>query len=176
MEAKELRVVDYKTEQFGDYPFIQSSFQSGRKWLPVADVDQQLEGQEVLVRARVHNVRGKGNNCFIVLRENFSTLQACAFKSETVSKDMLKYMSGVPNESIVDLAGIVVKPEKPIESCTQQVELQITKFFVVNRAANRLPLQISDASRKVEHNEFDPNEEDEETPKVESVKVEQVKV
>ena len=31
---------------------------------------------------------------------------------------------------------------------------------MVNRAANRLPLQIADASRKVENNEFDPNEED----------------
>lgn len=168
MEAKELRIVDYKTEQYGDYPFIQSTFQSGRKWLPLANVDQTLEGQEVLVRARVHNVRGKGNNCFIVLRENYSTLQACAFKSEAVSKEMLKYMSGVPNESVVDLAGIVVRPEKAIESCTQQVELQITKFFVVNRAANRLPLQIADASRKVDHNEFDPNEEDEEPVKIET--------
>lgn len=69
-------------------------------------------------------------------------------------------MSDVPPESIVDLTGKVVKPEKPINSCTQQVELQIVKLFVVNRASNRLPLQIADASRKVEHNEFDPNEED----------------
>ena len=106
----------------------------------------------MLVRARVHNVRGKGNNCFVVLRENFSTLQAVGFKSETISKEMLKYLTSVPNESVIDLTGVVVKPEKAIESCTQQVELQITKFFVVNRATNRLPLQIADASRKVEHN------------------------
>jgi len=75
----------------------------------------------VLVRARIHNVRGKGNTCFIVLRENFYTLQACAFKSETISKDMIKYMTAVPNESIVDIVGRVSKPEKAIESCTQQV-------------------------------------------------------
>jgi aspartyl-tRNA synthetase len=103
----------------------------------------------VLVRARIHNSRGKGNNCFIVLRENFYTLQACAFKSEAVSKDMIKYMASVPNESIVDIVGKVVKPEEAIDSCTQQVELQILRFFVVNRATNRLPLQIADASRKV---------------------------
>ncbi len=42
---------------------------------------------------------------------------------------------------------------------------------MVNRATNRLPLQISDASRKVLHNEFDPNEEDEEKEeKIEEVK------
>jgi hypothetical protein len=58
----------------------------------------------------------------------------------------------------VDIYGIVVKPEKPILSCSQQVELSIQKFFVVNRAVSRLPLQIADASRRVEHNEFDANE------------------
>ena len=58
-------------------------------------------------------------------------------------------MADVPNESIVDVVGKVVKPAKPINSCTQQVELHACQFYVVNRAANRLPLQIADASRKV---------------------------
>jgi aspartyl-tRNA synthetase len=101
------------------------------------------------VRARVHNVRGKGNNCFIILRENFSTLQTCAFTSEATPKEMITYMSNIPNESIVDITGKVAKPNKPIQSCTQQVELQILKCFIVSRSANRLPLQISDASRQV---------------------------
>lgn len=64
-------------------------------------------------------------------------------------------MDGVPAESIVDIVGKVVKPQNPIESCSQQVELQIVKFFVVNRATGRLPLQLLDASRKVVGNEFD---------------------
>jgi hypothetical protein len=38
-EPKEIRFVDYKTEQFGDYPFIQSTFQSGRIWTPLKTVD-----------------------------------------------------------------------------------------------------------------------------------------
>jgi hypothetical protein len=38
-------------------------------------------------------------------------------------KEMIKYMAGVPNESIVDITGTVKVPEKPIESCSQQVEL-----------------------------------------------------
>lgn len=169
MEApKEIKYVDFTKEQFGDYPLIKSTYRSERKWTSLSKVDETLEGLEVLVRARVHHVRGKGNNCFIVLRENFYTLQACAFKSETTPKEMILYMSDVPCESIVDITGKVVKPDKAIQSCTQQVELQITGFYVVNRASNRLPLQLADASRKVEHNEFDPNEEDEhEHPKEE---------
>ena len=61
-------------------------------------------------------------------------------------------MAGVSNESVVDLVGKVQVPQKPIESCSQQVEIEILKFFVVNRADGRLPLQISDASRKVTNN------------------------
>jgi aspartyl-tRNA synthetase len=172
MEApKEIKVIDYTKDTFGDYPFIRSAFRSERKWIPLAQIDESKEGQEVLVRARIHNVRSKGNNCFIELREDFYTLQACAFTSEATPKEMITYMAGVPNESIVDIVGKISNPGKPIKSCTQQVELQITKFFVVNRAANRLPLQIADASRKVLHNEFDPNEEDEE--KKEEPKVQQ---
>lgn len=122
MEApKEIKVVDFEKEQYGDYPFIRSAFRSERKWTPLSEVNQTLQGSKVLVRARIHNIRGKGNNCFIVLRENFYTLQACAFKSETIEKEMIKYMSSVPNESIVDIVGTVVIPQKPIESCTQQV-------------------------------------------------------
>ncbi len=120
-----------------------------------------------MVRARIHNVRSKGNNCFIVLREGFATVQAVAFKGDNMPKEMIKYMAGVPNESVVDLAGKVKIPEKPIESCSQQVELEITKFFVVNRADTRLPLQISDASRKVTNNEFDAEEDEEEKKPVE---------
>lgn len=67
-------------------------------------------------------------------------------------------MAGVPNESIVDLAGIVCIPDQAIASCSQQVEVKITKFFVVNRADAKLPLQIADASRKVLNNEFDAEE------------------
>ena len=78
---KDIKIIDYQVDQYGDYPFIRSSCQSHRKWTAIGKVDESFEGQEVLVRARVHNVRGKGNTCFIVLRENFSTLQACAFKS-----------------------------------------------------------------------------------------------
>ncbi len=105
---KEIKYVDFTKEQFGDYPLIKSTYRSECKWTTLNKVDETLEGLEVLVRARLHLVRGKGNNCFIVLRENFYTLQACAFKSEITFKEMIRYMSSVPYESIVDIIGKVV--------------------------------------------------------------------
>lgn len=153
MEANEgIKIIDYKVDQYGDYPFLKSIFISNRKWTEIKDLNDTLKDQEVLVRARIHNIRAKGNSCFVVLREGFVTVQAIAFKGDNMPKEMIKYMGGVSNESVVDLMGIVKIPEKPIEGCSQQVELEITKFFVVNRADARLPLQISDASRKVVSN------------------------
>ena len=69
MEAhKEIKVADFNKDQYGDYPFIRSLYRTDRVWTPLQEVNEAKEGQEVLVRARIHNVRGKGNNCFIVLR------------------------------------------------------------------------------------------------------------
>jgi len=65
---KDIKIVDYKVDQYGDYPFINSTFRSDRKWTALSEVNENLVGTDVLVRARLHNVRGKGNNCFIVLR------------------------------------------------------------------------------------------------------------
>lgn len=69
MEAqKEIKYIDWEKDQWGDYPLIRSIYRSGRAWASLPAIDESLEGQEVLIRARIHNVRGKGNNCFIVLR------------------------------------------------------------------------------------------------------------
>lgn len=80
-------------------------------------------------------------------------------------------MEGVPKESIVDIEAEVVKAEKTVESCSiKDFELQIKKFFVVNRAANQLPLQVDDASRRVTENEDEYLEEKEEEKKEEGKK------
>ena len=70
-----------EADVYGDYPFIKSTFRSEHVWTPIKVANQTLEGKEVLVRARAHNIRAKGNSAFIVLRESFATLQAVAFKS-----------------------------------------------------------------------------------------------
>lgn len=80
-EKNAIKIIDWKTDTYGDYPFIKSTFRSERVWTEVKKVNEDLVGKEILVRARVHANRAKGNSCFIILREGFSTLQTCAFKS-----------------------------------------------------------------------------------------------
>jgi len=71
-----------------------------------------------------------------------------AFESIDISPAMIKYMTGVPVESIVDAYGTVTVPEKPVEGATQSgVEIQVTKFHCVHKAIAAMPFQMEDACR-----------------------------
>jgi len=101
----------------------------------------------------------KGNLAFLVIRDNFYTIQCVAVKSESISKHMIKFISGLPNESIVEIVATVIKPEVAVESCSQKVELQLRSIFAVNRSKSLLPFQISDASALVDKNSLNQAEE-----------------
>lgn len=138
-------------DQYGDLPMVQSQGISGRTWSRVDEINAGLKGQKVLIRARVHTVRGKGKSAFLVLRQRQATIQAIMFADDqTVSRQMVKYASTITRESIVDVEGVVACPENPIESCSQKdVELQVTYIRVVSRAAP-LPFELVDAARSEE--------------------------
>lgn len=120
-----------------------------KKYTAIADIDASLDGQEVLVRARLHNTRGKGKLAFLVLRERYSTIQGLVQAEGDISKGMVNYASKVPKESIVEVKAKVSVPPAPVEFCTQKVDLIIQEFWVENKSAPILPFQIDDASRLV---------------------------
>ena len=66
-----------------------------------------------------------------------------------VSKGMVKWVSNLTKESVVDIQGVVMAPESgKVESCTQQdVELVAQSIYCVSRSEPRLPFEIDDASR-----------------------------
>lgn len=124
----------------------------------VSSVDESLVGQVIQVRGRVHTIRVKGKTGFIVVRQRFSTLQAAVFGGENVSKQMINFISKIPNESIIDIVGTVKKAEQKIVACSQQdIELLIQQLFVVSRSDTRLPMQIEDATRSADSKEATVN-------------------
>ena len=65
-----------------------------------------------------------------------------------VSKGMVKFVSNLTKESVVDIQGVVKKPNEPIAGCTQQtVELEASSIFCISRSEPRLPFEIDDAAR-----------------------------
>ncbi|KAH9677241.1 Aspartate--tRNA ligase 2 cytoplasmic [Citrus sinensis] len=121
---------------------------SGREWTEVGALNGSLKDQEVLIRGRVHTTRPVGNKlAFVVVRERVSTVQCLAtVKPDSVSKEMVRFVRSLSNESIVDVIGVVSVPDVEIKGATQQVEVQIKKLYCVSRAA-KTPITIEDASR-----------------------------
>ncbi|KDD74520.1 hypothetical protein H632_c1258p0, partial [Helicosporidium sp. ATCC 50920] len=138
-------------ERYGDAEMVQSRAVTGRVWTPISALGAAKAGESVLVRARVHNVRGKGKSAFMVLRDQTSTVQVTLFVDDvTVSKGMVKYACALSRESIVDVEGTLVCPEQSIESCSQSdVEIKAWGVRCISRAA-ALPFDVVDAARSAE--------------------------
>ena len=62
-----------------------------------------------------------------------------------VSKGMVKWVSNLTKESVVDIQGVMMAPESgKVESCTQQdVELVAQSIYCVSRSVPRLPFEVS---------------------------------
>ena len=89
-----------------------------KKFTEVGQLDTSKKDEQVIVRARVHNVRGKGGLAFFVLREQCFTVQAVMANDDKISKHMVAWCSKVPKESIIEVKATVTVPEKPVEGCT----------------------------------------------------------
>jgi aspartyl/asparaginyl-tRNA synthetase len=74
-------------------PLIQSKEKIDRQLLPVRDVNETLAKQTVWVRGRLHTSRGKGKQCFLVIRHQSATIQAVVCVNENVSKPMVKFVT-----------------------------------------------------------------------------------
>ena len=139
---------DFAQGSYGVLPLIQSKEKVDRQLISVREINESLAKQTIWLRGRLHTSRGKGKQCFFVIRHQSETIQAVLYVNENVSKQMVKFVSNISKESIVDVEGEVSLAPSLIESCTQKnVEIQAKKVFVVSSAEPRLPLLIEDAMR-----------------------------
>ncbi|CAI0606440.1 unnamed protein product [Linum tenue] len=118
-------------------------------WTKVRELNAELKDKEILIRGRAQTVRPVSKNmAFVVVRESGFTVQCVVtVQPEIVSRQMVKFISGLTSESIVEVQGIVSVPNVAIKGATQQVEVQVRKLYCVNRALPTLPITIEDASR-----------------------------
>ena len=106
--------------------------------------------------------------CFVVGRQGTATVQAVLNLGATISEGMITFSSKIPNESIIEIVAQVVVPDRPIKTCTQQVELQVKEIWCLNKSAPYLPFQIEDASRLVLDQEAEDDKPTEESKDRES--------
>lgn len=90
--------------------------------------------------------------CFIVLRQQTSTIQAILSATpDTISKQMVKFTTGISLESIVVIEGVLQKPIEDVKTCSvSNVEIKLDKVFILAEAPNQLPFSLEDASRSAD--------------------------
>ncbi|KAG9508836.1 Aspartate--tRNA ligase, cytoplasmic, partial [Fragariocoptes setiger] len=144
-------VAQQLTAKFGKLKLLQSDCSvTDRKLVLIKELSQELVGQTIWLRARLHSSRGRGKQAFLVLRQQQYTAQAILRVSEgsCVTKEMVSFASSIPRESIIDVFGLVKQSPVKIESCSQHdVELELSELYVVSQAKPQLPLLLEDASR-----------------------------
>ena len=72
-------------------------------WTDIIDLKPVLAGKEVLVRGYVQTSRLVGKGAFILLRSQLYSVQGICFESKDISNSMVKYIAGLPSESVVDI-------------------------------------------------------------------------
>jgi nondiscriminating aspartyl-tRNA synthetase len=134
-------------DNYGDLPLVQSQRITGRTWTRVERLDKALAGRKVLVRGRLHNVRGQAKVSFITLRQSTATVQAVATLGGAIGKEMLKFIGAIPVESVVDVGATVRAAPSAITGCTQSdVELEVASVHVVSKSEITLPFSVKAAS------------------------------
>ena len=149
-KEKAARLAGVGATNFGDAEMVKSDRVTEKVWTEIADLKPTLAGKEVLVRGHLQTARLVGKGAFVLVRSSLFSVQGVCFESKdgTISNAMVKYIAGLPLESVVDMKGTVSVPDQPIESATQKmVEIQVTSFHCVNKANGQMPFQMEDACR-----------------------------
>jgi hypothetical protein len=93
--------VDNASQNYGKLPLHQSQEKTGRARLKFPQLSEEMVGQNVIFRARLHNMRPQGAKIvFLQFRQQTETLQGVLVASgekdeHQVSKQMLKFAQGI---------------------------------------------------------------------------------
>lgn len=86
---------DYSSGKYGVTKLIQSQTRhEDRIFTKVSELPEFVKnnpGQNVWIRGRVHTSRCKGKQCFLILRQQSSTIQCVIAVNDHVSKQMVKF-------------------------------------------------------------------------------------
>ena len=142
------RLAGVGQDNFGDAKLVQSGVASNKVWTNIGDLKPALAGKQVLIRGHVQTSRLVGKGVFCLLRSSLYSVQGVCFESSSISNAMVKYIAGLPQESVVDLTGTVTVPDEPIDSATQKmVEVHIHSFHCISKTSAPMPFLMEDACR-----------------------------
>ena len=112
-------VQDYAKQYYGELPLNQSQERANRPRNKITELANKV-GDTIYFRARIQTSRAVGNKMvFLVFRQRIDTIQGLiTFEEGKISKLMVKWVAGLPGESIVLVQGTVTQAQEEVKSCT----------------------------------------------------------
>lgn len=141
---------DFAKANYGKLPLNNLASKAGEVRVAIGSLSAANDGEQVVVRARMHSKRQQGATMvFVTLRQQENLIQGLVkVDLEQVLKPMAKWVGNINLELIVLVHAVVRKVAEPIKLATvQDVELQITQLHTVVETPERLPILIEDALR-----------------------------
>lgn len=120
---------DFAKQYYGKLPLNQSQERERRERATISSLPERV-GQTVLLRARIQTSRATGNKMvFLNLRQRIDTVQGLLeVKEGKVSRPMVKWVAGLPDESIVLVEGVVESAKEEVKSATiKNVEIKVAQ-------------------------------------------------
>ena len=143
---------DLAKDNYGDHTH---TIKLETKLVHLREINEEHVGKDVKVRAWIQNSRAQGAKmAFVELREEGNwTVQgvvAASAEGKPVSKQMVKWVLGLKNESFITIEATVQKPLEPVKSAkVSDFELHLKKVYLVATAPAMLGLGMGAANRAV---------------------------
>jgi len=120
--------------RYGELPMSQSTTRNTDKRIDVDTLTEEMIGQEVAFRARIHHHRNMGQKlAFIMFRQRISTIQGVLVEEPgVVGPLMIHWSEHVRTGSIMRVRGVVQKPAVPVKSASiHNLEVKITQLHII---------------------------------------------
>jgi len=103
-----------------------------------SEITGDLEGKEVSLAGWIHEVRDLGRLKFMVLRDREGFIQVTG-KKDACTEDVLKAISSVSRESVVEVKGVVKKNDR----APGGVEVSPSAVNIISLARTPLPMDVT---------------------------------
>lgn len=124
--------------RYGDLPLMQSTTRHTTDRIEISTITEEMAGQEITFRCRLHNVRRMGAKLvFLVFRQQLSTIQGVLVEQPgRISALMIHWAEHQRTGNVLLVKGVLQKPEIPVKSASiHNLEVKVTNLHVIVRRA-----------------------------------------
>lgn len=138
-------------ERYGDLPLMQSTTRNTTHRIDISTITEDMVGQEVTFRCRLHHARNMGVKLvFLLFRQQITTIQGVLVEEPgKIGPLMMHWVEHMRTGSIVLVTGTLKKPEIPVRSASiHTIEIHVSKLkLIVRRADPGMPVTLSQKNR-----------------------------